>query len=143
MRARLVIAGAALATLNAFAAVGPNYHRPDAGEVAAAYAGATNQWKTARPQAHLPKGAWWEVFGDTELNQLEVAASANQDLKAAVARFDQARALVTVNRAGYFPRIEVNPSATRNRDSANRPIDGRSSGKGDNYYEFNLPLNLS
>ena len=46
-------------------AVGPDYHRPPAvATMPTAYAGATNEWKTATPQAHLPKGAWWEIFGD-------------------------------------------------------------------------------
>ncbi len=65
-------------------AVGPDYQRPEATRIPAAYAGATNGWKVAEPQAHLPKGNWWEIFGDPELNRLEVeAAAANQQLKAA------------------------------------------------------------
>ena len=32
----------------------------------AAYSAVTNGWKVAEPQAHLPKGNWWEVFGDEE-----------------------------------------------------------------------------
>ena len=67
-------------------AVGPDYHRPEATAIPATYAGATNGWKVAQPQAHLPKGSWWEMFGEGELNRLEVeAAVANQQLKAAIA----------------------------------------------------------
>ncbi|TAM56662.1 MAG: hypothetical protein EPN53_01460 [Acidobacteria bacterium] len=70
-------------------AVGPNYHRPDAVTVMPErYAGAGGEWKVATPQADLPRGPWWAIFGDAELNRLETeAAAANQDLKAASARF--------------------------------------------------------
>src|SRR5215471_12258490 len=64
--------------------VGPDYHRPAAlgtNSMPAQYletAGTNNtDWKLASPSAHLPRGAWWEVFGDTELNQLETLNSAN------------------------------------------------------------------
>src|SRR5262249_1694655 len=93
-------------------AVGPDYKRPEAtAQMPAAYAGATNGWKVAAPQAHLSKGSWWEIFGDAELNGLETkATTANQELKAAVASFQQARALVGVARSGYFPRIGLSPT---------------------------------
>ena len=29
------------------------------------------QWKTAKPLADYPRGAWWEIFGDAQLNALE------------------------------------------------------------------------
>jgi multidrug efflux system outer membrane protein len=128
-------------------AVGPNHHRPPAvATMPAAYAGATNEWKTATPQAHLPKGAWWEIFGDEELNRLQAqAAEANQQLQAAVARFAQARASADVARSGLFPRIGAGFSATRQRDSANRPQSntGQASGKGFTYDSFALPFDLS
>src|SRR5712671_1433119 len=67
-------------------AVGPDYKRPDATTIPAAYTGATNVvatdaettngWKIAEPQAQIPKGNWWEIFGDAELNDLENQASA-------------------------------------------------------------------
>ena len=81
--------------------VGPDYRRPpafagtNAVPVAFSEAGTnTAQWKTAEPSAHLPKGAWWQIFADEELNRLEnLATAGNQELAAAVARFQQARAL--------------------------------------------------
>src|SRR6478672_2304145 len=49
--------------------VGPDYKRPEATTIPAAYAGvtnagptnvgATNGWKVAQPQAQIPKGNWW------------------------------------------------------------------------------------
>lgn len=127
-------------------AVGPDYRRPEATTMPAAYAGATNEWKVAEPQAHLPKGNWWEVFGDPELDRLETgAAAANQELKAAVASFDQARALADATRSGLFPHIGLSGSATRQGDSLNRPVSGAAAGKRQTftYNDFKLPLDLS
>ena len=85
-------------------AVGPNYQRPEATTIPTAYTGVSDEWKIAVPQAHLPKGNWWEIFGDPELSRLEAgAAGANQDLKAAYARFQQARAIADVAQSGFFP----------------------------------------
>jgi len=128
-------------------AVGPDYHRPPAvATMPTAYAGATNEWKTATPQAHLPKGAWWEIFGDEELNRLEAqAAEANQQLQAAVARFAQARASADVARSGLFPRVGAGFAAIHQQDSANRPLNstGEAAGKAFDYDNFILPFDLS
>jgi len=128
-------------------AVGPDYHRPAAvTTMPDAYAGASNEWKTATPQAHLPKGAWWEIFGDDELNRLEAqAAEANQQLQAAVARFAQARASADVARSGLFPRIGAGFAATRQRASENRPsnLTGEAVGNSPTYNTFILPFDLT
>jgi outer membrane protein TolC len=54
---------------------------------------------------------WWEIFGDTNLNALEVAGgtSANQQLKAAVARVDEARATARVARSDLMPSLNFDP----------------------------------
>jgi multidrug efflux system outer membrane protein len=125
-------------------AVGPDYRRPEAAVIPAAYAGATNGWKVAEPQAHLPKGNWWEMFGEPELNRLEAeAGTANQQLKAAIASFEEARALVNVARSGFFPNLSASPTVARQRDSANRPINGVSDGRADTFSNFIVPLDLS
>ncbi len=121
-------------------AVGPDYKRPTA-PVPEAFSGETNIWKVAEPQAHLPKGNWWEIFNDEGLSRLELeAAAANQELKTAIAVFEQARAFVDVSRAGLFPHVGLNPSFTRERDSANRPVNGVSLGVPDTYNTFTVPL---
>ena len=108
-------------------AVGPDYKRPEAITIPTAYTGATNGWKVAEPRGQLPKGDWWEIFGDPELNTLEGQAStANQKLKAAVARFDEARAEMDVARAGLFPHVELPGSAIRQRVSPNAAGDRKS-----------------
>ena len=128
-------------------AVGPDYKRPEATAVMpTTYADATNGWKIAEPQAHLPKGKWWEVFGDEDLNGLETkAATANQELKAAVASFDQARAIADVTRSQLFPQIGISPSAMGYRNSANQPFEGLAAGVSNTttYADLIAPLNLS
>src|SRR6266404_4395623 len=136
-------------------AVGPDYKRPEATTIPAAYAGATNVvatdtgatngWKVAEPQAQMSKGNWWEIFGDTELNGLESQASAaNQQLKVAVARLAEARAQMDVTRAGLFPNISLSGSYTRQRSSPNAPLSttGTASGKGATFNDFLVPLSL-
>jgi outer membrane protein, multidrug efflux system len=130
-----------MAMVVAGCAVGPNYTRPDATTIPAAYTGVSDEWKVAVPQAHLPKGNWWEIFGDPELSRLEAeAAEANQDLKAAYARFNQARASADVSRSGLFPRVNASFLPVEQRDSENRVVGGKP---GQTYDTFILPFDLS
>src|ERR1022692_1144638 len=132
-------------------AVGPDYKRPEATTIPAAYTGVTNTgaincWKVAEPQGHLPKGNWWEIFGDPELNGLEVqAANANQQLKVAVAQFAEARAELDVTRSGLFPNVAVSGLATRQRTSPNAPsvTTGQPIGQSSSYNYFSVPLDFS
>ena len=142
-----ILLAASAGLLLAGCAVGPDYKRPEAtATMPGAYAGATNEWKIAEPQAHLPKGNWWEVFGDPDLSRLETdAAAANQQLKGAVALFDEARALRNSAKSGLFPHIGISGSATRQGDSLNRPLNGRAAGANQTstYNTFTVPLDLS
>ncbi|HEU0009832.1 MAG TPA: efflux transporter outer membrane subunit [Verrucomicrobiae bacterium] len=112
----------ALAALASGCAVGPNYRQPTTA-VPATYK-STNDlgaWKEAQPLDNVPKGAWWEVFGDETLNALQRRADANnEDLKAAVARVEQARATARVARSELLPTLDANPSWTRQRYSPNQ-----------------------
>lgn len=142
-RAWFTVPIAAVAIL-AGCAVGPDYQRPDLSAMPATYSPATNGWKVAEPRADFPKGNWWEVFQDLELNALENSANtANQELKSALAAFDQARSFLDLARSGYFPAVSLNPSVTRQRDSANRPVNGVSNNKSETYNTFTVPLDLT
>jgi outer membrane protein, multidrug efflux system len=136
-------------------AVGPDYKRPVATNIPGAYTGATNTivtsadatngWKIAKPQARIPKGNWWEIFGDDDLNKLERQASdANQQLKVAVARLDESRAQMDVTRAGLFPNVTASGSFVRQRVSPNTPstITGQPYGTGSTFNDFYVPLSL-
>jgi len=99
----------------------PHYEHPTSPPAGAAYQ-ETGDWKVAAPADNVPRGAWWTMFADEELDQLEARVrDANQSLKAALARLEQARAETRIARAAYFPTITANASATRQRVSTNGP----------------------
>jgi NodT family efflux transporter outer membrane factor (OMF) lipoprotein len=80
-------------------------------------------WREAAPKDAIPKGAWWEIFHDEELNGYEQQLlAANQSLVAARDRLDQSRSLARVASAGLFPTGSIDPNASRNRYSGNRPL---------------------
>jgi multidrug efflux system outer membrane protein len=110
--------------LTGCASVGPDYKQPTNAIPTAYKSLATNElgtWKEAKPLDTVPKGAWWEVFNDETLNDLEKrAAASNQDLKAAVARVEQARASARVARAELLPLLDANPGWRRERYSPNQ-----------------------
>jgi multidrug efflux pump len=96
--------------------VGPDYRRPT-NAVPAAFRDAP-EWKEAAPADTRPKGRWWEVFADPALDALlERATTNNQSLRAALARFDQARAAARVSRSEFFPALDFNPEIERERYS--------------------------
>jgi multidrug efflux system outer membrane protein len=150
MNAVKKVAPFACLLLLAGCAVGPDYERPAATTIPAAYSGATNSfatngWKIAEPQAQIPKGNWWEIFGDVELNELEIQAlAANQELKVAVARLAEARAQMDVTRAALFPNASVSGSYTRQRISPNTPseITGQAYGTSSTFDDFFVPLTV-
>jgi len=122
-----VVAAAALAVWLAACSVEPAYHRPDVAAPAAfqeAPAQATDaqgphdvgSWTPARPADDAHRGDWWTVFGDSTLNTLEdEAQAANQNLKAAAARVQQARAVTRAARASWFPSLDAGFGPTRER----------------------------
>ena len=84
-----------LVASSAFAQIGPDYQRP-ATATSPRYKNAVT-WREARPADRLPKGEWWRIFRDSRLNDLMAEATANnQQLKGAIARFDQARATTQI-----------------------------------------------
>jgi NodT family efflux transporter outer membrane factor (OMF) lipoprotein len=115
--ATAALAGLAVLTACSFA---PTYKRPDLPASADVYKEA-NGWKVAQPADDSARGPWWTVFGDPQLNALEDrVAGSNQNLKAAYARYEQARAQARQARADYFPSIGVDANATRQRQSTTR-----------------------
>jgi NodT family efflux transporter outer membrane factor (OMF) lipoprotein len=99
----------------------PPYHVPDAVPVPNQYE-ELDGWKPAAPMDQMPRGNWWQLFNDPQLDQLETkAAAANQNLKAAYARLQQARAETRIARADFFPSITAAASAERARISPNSP----------------------
>ena len=120
MRSPSLALGVAACGLLAGCVVGPNYKRPPA-PAPEAYK-TVAPWREAAPKDSIPKGAWWEIYQDVELNGYEQQLlNANQSLIAAKDRLNQARALARVASAGYFPTFSTDPSYARTRYSGNRP----------------------
>lgn len=116
---------AALLTLGG-CAVGPDYRRPDAPMVQAWKT--EPGWQAGNPRDGELKGAWWEIFGDTQLNALQEQALKNgQTMVIAQTRVEQARAQANVANSAYFPQIGLQGGVTRNRTSAERPLTNRNS----------------
>ena len=105
--------GVALA-LAGCAPAGPDFVRPAA--IVSPQFKEIKGWKTATPRADEPRGPWWAVFRDPELDRLErVVAVSNQTLKADEANYREALALIDEARAGLFPTISANGSASHER----------------------------
>jgi NodT family efflux transporter outer membrane factor (OMF) lipoprotein len=80
-------------------------------------------WTPAQPADRLPRDSWWTLYDSAELDQLQTRLiSGSPTLAAAFANYAQARALSDQARAGLFPTVGLNASATRNRDSVNAPL---------------------
>ena len=141
---RIVAAGAWLvATLAATAATGPDYTRPLT-PAPAAYGEITAvEWKQADPASSKPRGPWWQIFADPDLNRLELAGSrSNFVIAAAIAQLEQARAQVDVTRADFWPSVDLTGAAVRQRISANQSPPGANGLGGRTYNEFSPGLSL-
>jgi multidrug efflux system outer membrane protein len=105
--------------LSAGCAVGPDYEKP-AAAVPAGF-GESGPWRAAAPKDSLPKGDWWRIFGDAQLDRLEAqAGDGSLTVQAALARFDQARAVARVSRAALLPALAANFDPDRTKYSGHR-----------------------
>jgi NodT family efflux transporter outer membrane factor (OMF) lipoprotein len=90
----------------------------------------------------MAKGKWWEIFQDPQLNGLEEKINvSNQTLKAAQLQFEQARAVVRVNRADLYPTVTAGVSAAREHLSQNRP--NGSLVATNSFTDLQLPVDVS
>src|SRR6266850_8600241 len=122
-------------------AVGPNYHTP-AVQAPPAYKEVGN-WKPAQPNDQNLGGTWWTIFQDPLLDALELQVNvSNQNLKAADAQYQQARAVLRYYRADYYPTVTAGLSASRTGVSAHRPPPN-SIFNGVTYNDFVLPVDFS
>jgi multidrug efflux system outer membrane protein len=92
-------------------AVGPNYKRP-----------AVDSPATFRDESQSPNGpaaemAWWQVYQDSRLQALiREALTNNYDLRIAVARVEQSRAIAMQARAQFVPSVDYNGTVSRGRN---------------------------
>lgn len=119
----------------------PEYQRP-ATELPA-------DWSVSDGTSAATVGApWWKIYGDTELDRLvDEALAHNANLAVAVARVDEARALLGETRAGQFPVVDATLSRDRTQSSLLKatPLPAGAERRSDNYrstlnvsYEFDL-----
>jgi NodT family efflux transporter outer membrane factor (OMF) lipoprotein len=127
--------------------VGPNYSRPTY-QAPAAYkeTGATTvvtpppspsggSWQPASPSDGMLRGNWWEIYQDSQLNQLEDRIEANNpSLRQALETYLAARDQVSAARAAFYPTLTGSLSTSRGRESAHRPLASATSGT--NFSDF-------
>lgn len=107
-------------------AVGPDFKRPDVA-APAAFKTATEAEK-AEP---VLASTWWTLFNDPEISRFaEETLRSNLDIRAAMARVDQARALTRSAEGDYSPQVALNPTAARTRSATTDRTTNR----------FSLPL---
>jgi len=138
LRRPAVFGAATFSLLLSSCAVGPRYSRPTA-PVPPSFKEEPQDWKTVQPSDQLAKGKWWEIYQDPQLNALEEKVTvSNQSLKATIAAFDQARALVHFYRADYFPTVTAGAAGSQNRASQNRAL--ATSLSAVNYGDIQMPV---
>jgi len=104
-----------MAALLSGCAVGPDYQRP-AMALPAAYPD-TVQGAAVAIEAAIAAD-WWTLYGDAILNDLVVAALRdNTDLRKALARIDEAQAVLDQAGSALFPEIDLDASGSRSRYS--------------------------
>ncbi len=114
------LCGLAACILACGCTVGPKYQRATA-SVPAKW-DVAEPWRESAPKDGVAKGEWWSVFRDDDLSALEKQAlDANQTIKVAAARLEQARASAAVQIATQFPTLSTSPSVQRQRLSGSRP----------------------
>jgi len=94
----------------------PTYRKPSYATQTIAFK-EIGPWTPVKPEAVVAgAGAWWSVMGDALLNRLEARIERGSPrLAVAVARYDQARAMVRRARAEFFPEIDASSSVQRER----------------------------
>jgi NodT family efflux transporter outer membrane factor (OMF) lipoprotein len=105
----------------------PAYERPATPQPAAFKE--LQGWAPAAPADALDRGPWWHLFEDPVLDglmrQVEVG---NQNVAAAVAAYDQARATVAGQRGALFPSLTLNGGANRSGSGGGSNNSGNNGG---------------
>jgi multidrug efflux system outer membrane protein len=140
-QARRSALGIALAVLGG-CSLAPKY-RPPATPDLSSYKEA-GEWMPAAPADAQSRGLWWEAFGDPTLNELQrQLTESNPDLRAAVARFEQARGVAIQSRSDIYPSLGAQVAAQRGKGSANAPLTRALGGTPGTQNDFVAGLNLS
>jgi outer membrane protein, multidrug efflux system len=118
-------------------AVGPDYQRPALDM--------PTGWRVSTGEAReIANAAWWDAFQDPALSRLLAESVAGSlDLKAAVARVEQARAQYGLARSALLPQVNADASGQHQRASRTT-YQGQSIPPGQqNYTSYDLDLSAS
>jgi len=142
--APLAVVTAACALLSGCLKV-PPYQVPKTAVPAAFKEPPPQGWKEAQPNDGVLRGKWWEIFGDSALNELEEQVSiSNQNVLEAEANLREAKALVREARSALFPFVGASVSATGSQASTRVGSGaGAAAGEGVPLGVYNLGLNAS
>jgi multidrug efflux system outer membrane protein len=103
-----IVGGIVAAALLGGCAIGPDYTRPSVVEPP------TFRGQATAEASSLADAPWWDVFQDPMLKYLiEEALRGNYDVKIAAARVQEARALLGVARADFYPSLDYGAGAAR------------------------------
>lgn len=135
---RLLVEGLLCASLSG-CMVGPNYHVP------ATLAPPAYKEPAPASAVAVPAGdAWWKVFNDATLDDLEQQAiAANPDIQIAIAHVDQADAVRRSVHSSQLPTVTAGASAGRTRVAQQRPLNGSTGGRASTFNDFQVPLVLN
>lgn len=126
---RLLGAGLCVAMLSA-CTLSPDYQRPEL-STPAQFKQAEG-WTQANPSDAIARGAWWEIYGDAQLNGLiEELNRSNQTVAQYEAQYRQAQALVRSSRSALFPSLDLTTSKNRSAQgtgSSSSSLSNNSSG---------------
>jgi NodT family efflux transporter outer membrane factor (OMF) lipoprotein len=136
--------------------VGPKYHRPSTPvptapnyQTVTVNLQDTQGWKVASPHDEMLRGKWWEIFHESELNDLEDQLNINnQTIKLFAEDYLAARALIREAHAQYFPTVTAGFGFSRSRTSSNTSsgftgTGGIGSFGGQQISQFTTPVDIS
>ena len=102
-------------------AIGPDYVRPKID--APASFKENGEWKTAQPMDVSPRGAWWEVYRDEQLNNLvSILNQQSPTIAQAEAQYRQTKELLNQAEGSLFPQITATVGAKRGEINAGAPV---------------------
>ena len=118
-------------------ALGPDYQRPVL-QTPVQFT-QIEGWTQAAPGDALERGAWWQLYGDSELNALVARLNiSNQNLAASAAQYRQARALVRGARAAFYPSLSSSAGASRSEQGSSSTSTTQTAGDIGKSYDLSL-----
>jgi len=138
-RTSVLLAMTVAITLASACTVGPNYKRPEMSPPP------TYRWAAeTQAAASLADTPWWQIFDDEALQALlRESLAHNLDLRLAVARVQEARALSGVAKSFLYPEINGTAGYTGNQASRNAQPPGATQDADRTYNNTQLGVAMS